>query len=74
MGKVYLLAIAVFMLSLNLNAEIPVHSERVYQQGVHQHGLAVITLALEGDQIDVELESPLQIFWDLNMLRQRLSI
>ena len=58
MGKAYLLAIAVFMLSLNLNAEIPVHSERVYQQGVHQHGLAVITLALEGDQIDVELESP----------------
>lgn len=58
MGKAYPLAIAVFMLSLNLNAEIPVHSEHVYQQGAHQHGLAVITLALEGDQIDVELESP----------------
>ena len=58
MDKAYLLAIAVFMLSLNLNAEIPVHSEHVYQQGAHQHGLAVITLALEGDKIDVELESP----------------
>jgi len=58
MVKVYPLAMAVFILSLNLNAETSDHSEHVHQQGAHQHGLAELTLALEGDKIDVGLESP----------------
>ena len=34
------------------------HKQKHHQQKSHQHGLAEISLALEGDKVDVMLESP----------------
>jgi len=58
MVKGYPLAIVAFILSLNLNAETSDHSEHFHLQEAHQHGLAELFLAIEGDKIVVGLESP----------------
>lgn len=55
MGKGYSLAIAMLVLSTCLIAE---SFEQHHRQEAHTHGLAEITLAIEGDEVDVELQSP----------------
>ncbi len=57
MGKAILVAIAASMLSINLNAGPSDHREH-HRQEAHLHGLAEITLALEADRIELNLESP----------------
>ncbi|NKC17054.1 MAG: DUF2796 domain-containing protein [Gammaproteobacteria bacterium] len=58
MSKEYMATIAAVLLSMNLNAGPSDHGERHIQQEAHQHGLAEITLAVEGDNIELNLESP----------------
>jgi hypothetical protein len=53
----------VLMLSVNLyadthDADTHDHGEHFHQQEAHQHGIAEVTLAIEGDNVDMGLESP----------------
>ena len=49
--------VAAYMLPMNLYAESSHHGDH-HKQEAHLHGLGEITLALEGDNIELNLESP----------------
>ena len=51
-------SIVTLIVPLNLHADTHDHGEHFHQEGAHQHGLAEVMLALEGDSIDLSLESP----------------
>ena len=57
MGKVISASMTLLVISVNLNAGSSDHSDHHHQEA-HFHGLAQMTMALEGDTIELNLESP----------------